>query len=121
MQFPLVGVRHGETLKNALDIMLEKKIRKLVVYSDDGKIIGMVYYDIIHNAVNQHIVNLKHTTFRSILWNLATVLQFAGVLMIIPSLLSTYLGETDVATGIFLMSTTLLISGFFHCNYKRIL
>ena len=117
MQFPLVGIKHDESLENALDIMTKKKIRKLVVYSDNGEIIGMIYLDVIHNVVRPLVVNPKHTAFRSILWNLATVLQFAGVLMIIPSLLSTLLGETHVATGIFLMSTTLLISGFLLNSY----
>lgn len=117
MQFPLVGIKHNESLENALDVMTKKKIRKLVVYSDTDKIIGMIYFDVIHNVVRPLVVNPKHTAFRSILWNLATVLQFAGVLMIIPSLLSTLLGETHVATGIFLMSTTLLISGFLLNSY----
>jgi len=117
MQFPLVGIKHDESLEHALDIMTKKKIRKLVVYSDDEEIIGMIYLDVIHNVVRPIVVNPKHTAFRSILWNLATVLQFAGVLMIIPSLLSTLLGETHVATGIFLMSTTLLISGFLLNSY----
>jgi len=117
MHFPVVGVKHNETLKNAMNIMLEKKIRKLAIFSDDDKLIGMIHFDVIHSAMYQNIVNMKHTTFRSILWNLATILQFAGVLMIIPSLLSTFLGETDVATGIFLMSTTLLISGFLLNSY----
>jgi len=117
MQFPLVGIKHDESLENALDIMTKKKIRKLVVYSDNDEIIGMIYLDVIHNVVRPLVVNPKHTAFRSILWNLATVLQFAGVLMIIPSLLSTLLGETHVATGIFLMSTTLLISGFLLNSY----
>ena len=117
MQFPLIGVKHSESLQKALEVMLEKKIRKLVVYSDNDEIIGMIYYDVIHNIVHSQIVKPKHPTFRSILWNLATVLQFAGVLMIIPSFLSTLLGETNVATGIFLMATTLLISGFLLNSY----
>ncbi|MEJ2260389.1 MAG: potassium transporter TrkG, partial [Nitrosopumilaceae archaeon] len=57
------------------------------------------------------------STFSAVLWNLGSVLSFAGVLMIIPAILSTALGETDVATGIFLMVTLFLISGFLLNSY----
>ncbi|MEX0862666.1 potassium transporter TrkG [Nitrosopumilus sp.] len=119
MTFPLVVVKHSDTLQNALKIMQDNALRKLVVIGDDGKIIGMIYHHIIMNLVRQKIssISTRNYSIRAILWNLGTVTQFAGILMLIPSLIATILNETVVATGVFLMSAVLLITGFFLNSY----
>ncbi len=115
MVFPLIGVKHNDTLLNALKIMNDNNLKKLVVIGDDDKIIGMIYHQTIANLIRDKVVSTSPTNYslRAIIWNLGTVTQFAGILMLIPSLLATVLNETIVATGIFLMSALLLISGFF--------
>ncbi|MFB5623079.1 MAG: potassium transporter TrkG, partial [Nitrosarchaeum sp.] len=49
--------------------------------------------------------------------NLGFVLQFAGVLLIVPAILSTILGESVTATGIYLTTVLLLVIGFFLNSY----
>lgn len=119
MTFPLITIAHNDTLQKALDLMRKNKKRKLAVTSDYGKVIGIIFQksiaDVIRNSIS--IKKPIASTFSGVLWNLGSVLQFAGILMLIPSILSTILGETDVATGIFLMSTLLLISGFLLNSY----
>lgn len=119
MTFPLVTIKHDDTLRHALDLMRMRKIRKLAVTSDYGIVIGMIFQENIAGLIRRSITKKRSTTstFNAVLWNLGSVLQFAGILMFIPAILSTVLDETDVATGIFLMSTLLLISGFLLNSY----
>jgi trk system potassium uptake protein TrkH len=51
------------------------------------------------------------------LGNLGFVLQFAGVLLLVPALVATVLAETDIATGIYLNTVLLLVTGFFLNSY----
>jgi len=119
MTFPLITINHDDTLQKALDLMRKNKKRKLVVTSEYGKVIGIIFQSTIADLIRNSISIRKPiaSTFRAVLWNLGSVLQFAGILMLIPSILSTILNETDVATGIFLMATLLLISGFLLNSY----
>jgi len=119
MTFPLISVKHNDTLLNALKIMRDNKLKKLAVIGNDNKITGMIFRNTITNLIHQKISSTSSTNYslRAILWNLGTVTQFAGILMIIPSLLATFLNETIVATGIFLMSALLLVAGFFLNTY----
>ena len=119
MTFPLIMINHNDTLQKALDLMRKNKKRKLVVTSENGNVVGIIFQktiaDLIRNSVD--IKKPITSTFSGVIWNLGSVLQFAGILMFIPSILSTVLNETDVATGIFLTSTLLLISGFLLNSY----
>jgi trk system potassium uptake protein len=119
MTFPLVTIKHNENLRQALEKMRRNKIRKLAVTSDFGSVIGILFSETIANLIRNSISKKTPaaSTFSAVLWNLGSVLSFAGVLMIIPAILSTALGETDVATGIFLMVTLFLISGFLLNSY----
>ncbi|MGD8707886.1 MAG: CBS domain-containing protein, partial [Nitrosopumilaceae archaeon] len=119
MTFPLVTIKHNENLRQALEKMRRNKIRKLAVTSDFGSVIGILLSETIANLIRNSISKKTPaaSTFSAVLWNLGSVLSFAGVLMIIPAILSTALGETDVATGIFLMVTLFLISGFLLNSY----
>lgn len=54
---------------------------------------------------------------KAILGNLGFVLQFAGVLLIVPAVLATILNETETATGIYLTTVLLLVTGFFLNSY----
>jgi len=119
MTFPLIKIKYNDTLLNALKIMGDNKVRKLVVVRDDGKITGMIYRSAISNLMH-HVIkspSLADYSLKAILWNLGTVTQFAGFLMLIPSLLATFLQDTEIATGIFLMSSLLLIVGFLLNGY----
>ena len=119
MTFPLIVIKHSDTLQNALKIMRDNDVRKIAVTGDDDRIVGMIYQSTILNLFRQKVISAssRNYSLKAILWNLGTVTQFAGILMLIPSILSTILNEPIVATGIFLMSTLLLITGFFLNSY----
>jgi len=119
MIFPIIGIKHDNTLYDALRTMRDKKIRRLVVFGDYNQIVGIVFQNTISNLIRDKLSysSSEKYSLKSILWNLGTVTQFAGVLMLIPSILATVLGETLVASGIFLMSTLLLVTGFLLNSY----
>ena len=53
MIFPLISIKEGQTLSEALEIMREKKIRKLAVMSNSNLVVGMLYLDTIVNLVKK--------------------------------------------------------------------
>jgi trk system potassium uptake protein TrkH len=107
-------------ISEALAIMREKKIRKLAVLSNSNLVVGMLYLDTIANLVKKSLIKQqKQSTFLGIIWNLGVILQFTGVLMFIPGIVATMLNDSVVATGIYLMSILLIISGFFMNSYGQ--
>lgn len=119
MTFPIIGIRSDDTLLDALKMMKDRRVRKLVVFGIEGTVLGLIHQSTIARLIRQ---KLRYTSsekylLKAISWNLGTVTQFAGVLMLIPSILATALNDTLVATGVFLMTTILLITGFFLNSY----
>ncbi|TAK23208.1 MAG: CBS domain-containing protein [Nitrosarchaeum sp.] len=118
MVFPLISIKENQILSEALELMREKKIRKLAVMSNSNLVVGILYLDTIVNLVKKSLVKQqKQSTLWGVIWNLGVVLQFTGVLMFIPGIVATLLNEPIVATGIYLMSVLLIISGFFMNSY----
>ena len=118
MVFPLISIREEQNLSDALEIMREKKIRKLAVTSNSNLVVGMIYLDTIMSLVRRSLVKQqKQSTLWGVIWNLGVVLQFTGVLMFIPGVVATLLNDPIVATGIYLMSILLIVSGFFMNSY----
>jgi len=114
MRFPIISINHNSTLREALYKMRKTKIRKLAVLSDSNNVIGIIFQNTIIDLIRGSIVrnNKPASSVKSILWNLGSVIQFSGLLILIPALVSTFMLEYDVASGIFLMATTLLALGF---------
>jgi trk system potassium uptake protein TrkH len=54
---------------------------------------------------------------KAILGNLGFVLQFAGVLLLVPAIMATVLNDSVTATGIYLSTVLLLVTGFFLNSY----
>ena len=118
MVFPLISIREDQVLSKALEIMREKNIRKLPVLSNSNLVVGILYLDTIVNLVKKSLVKQqKQSTLWGVIWNLGVVLQFTGVLMFIPGVVATLLNDPVVATGIYLMSVLLIVSGFFMNSY----
>lgn len=119
MTFPVISINQNKTLSEALDKMRQYKLRKLVVLSDHKGIVGMLYKNTIIELMKKQLAirQEKRSSLWAILWNLGIVLQFAGVLMFVPAILATILWETVPATGIYLMSTMLFVTGFFMNTY----
>ena len=120
MSSPLITIEEHSTLRNALEIMRKNHIRKLPVISKKQVVVGMVYQTTIATAIRK--ATAIHPRFlsppvKSILGNLGFVLQFAGVLLLVPAVLATILNDTITATGIYLTTVLLLVTGFFLNSY----
>jgi trk system potassium uptake protein len=120
MSSPLITIDENSTLRNALEMMRKNHIRKLPVVSKKHAVIGMVYQATIAAAIRKAVD--VHPRFlsppvKAILGNLGFVLQFAGVLLLVPAVLATVLNDTVTATGIFMNTVLLLVTGFFLNSY----
>ena len=120
MSSPLITIEDNASLQDALHKMRDNNIRKLPVMSRKGQVVGIILQttiaDVIRNATAIH-PRLLSPPVKSILGNLGFVLQFAGALMLVPAILATVLNDTVTATGIYLSTVLLLVTGFFLNSY----
>ncbi|MDH3341485.1 MAG: CBS domain-containing protein, partial [Nitrosopumilus sp.] len=120
MTTPLITVNEKSTLQDALHKMRDNGIRKLPVLSKKNMVIGMIFQTTIANVIRDATATpprLLSPPVKAILGNLGFVLQFAGVLLLVPAILATVLEDTVIATGIYLTTVLLLVTGFFLNSY----
>jgi trk system potassium uptake protein TrkH len=120
MTTPLITINEKSSLQDALHKMRDHDIRKLPIVSKKNEVIGIIYQGTIANVIRDATAvapRLLSPPVKAVLGNLGFVLQFAGVLLIVPAILSTILGETVTATGIYLTTVLLLVVGFFLNSY----
>jgi len=120
MSTPLITINEKATLQDALHKMRDNDIRKLPVISKKNKVIGIIYQTTIANVIRNATATtprLLSPPVKAVLGNLGFVLQFAGVLLLVPALVATILDDTVIATGIYLTTVLLLITGFFLNSY----
>ena len=120
MTTPIITINEKATLQDALHKMRDNDIRKLPVISKKNKAIGIIYQTTIANVIRNATVTsprLLSPPVKAVLGNLGFVLQFAGVLLMVPALVATVLEDTVIATGIYLTTVLLLITGFFLNSY----
>ena len=120
MTTPLVTINEKSTLQDALHKMRDNSIRKLPVLSKKNEVIGMVFQTTIANVIRDATASeprLLSPPVKAVLGNLGFVLQFAGVLLLVPAIVSTILEDTLTATGIYLTTVLLLVTGFFLNSY----
>ncbi len=113
MSTPLITIEESAALQDALRKMRDHNIRKLPVIGKNSKVVGIILQtniaNIIRNATGTQ-PRLLSPPVKAILGNLGFVLQFAGVLIIVPAILATVLNDTVTATGIYLNILILLIT-----------
>ena len=118
---PVISIDKNKNLHAALSIMKETHHNKLPVTGKRGEVLGMIYrHDILNRArwaASQATPRLMSPPTKAVLGNLGFVLQFAGVLLLLPALVSTFMGDTVTATGIYLSLVLLLVTGFFLNSY----
>ena len=120
MTAPLVTINEKATLQDALHKMRDNNIRKLPVLSKKNQVIGMIFQTTIANVIRDATASeprLLSPPVKAVLGNLGFVLQFAGVLLLVPAIVSTILEDTLTATGIYLTTVLLLVTGFFLNSY----
>jgi trk system potassium uptake protein TrkH len=116
MSTPLITINEKATLQDALHKMRDNGIRKLPVLNKKNQVIGMIFQATIANAIREATATpprLLSPPVKAILGNLGFVLQFAGVLLLVPAIIATIMAETNIATGIYLNTVLLLATGFF--------
>lgn len=120
MTTPLVTIGQGSTLGEALGSMRDNRIRKLPVVDRRGRVVGIIVQATIAKVIRDAAATqprLLSPPVKAILGNLGFVLQFAGVLLLVPAIVATLLGDTVSATGIYLTTVLLLVTGFFLNSY----
>ena len=120
MSTPLITINEKATLQDALHKMRDNNIRKLPVISKKNQVIGMIFQATIANVIRNAAATtprLLSPPVKAILGNLGFVLQFAGVLLLVPAIVATVLEDTTTATGIYLTTVLLLVTGFFLNSY----
>ena len=120
MSTPLIVINEKATLQDALHKMRDNNIRKLPVINKKNQVIGIIFQATIANAIRDATATpprLLSPPIKAILGNLGFVLQFAGVLLLVPAIVATILAETEIATGIYLNTVLLLVTGFFLNSY----
>ncbi len=121
MSAPLITVDDRTTIQEALHIMRDNNIRKIPVVSRKNSVVGMIFQARIASVIrNASAVppRLLSPPVKAILGNLGFVLQFAGVLLLVPAIMATIvLNDPQTATGIYSTTVLLLVTGFFLNSY----
>ena len=120
MSKPLITINEKSTLQDALHIMRDNNVRKLPVVSKKNQVLGMILQSTIANIIRNATATtprLLSPPVKAVLGNLGFVLQFAGVLLLVPAIIATLLEDTVTASGIYLTTVLLLVTGFFLNSY----
>lgn len=123
MSAPLVTISPKGTVKQALQLMRLNQIKRIPI-ADTFGILGVVTQQALANAVRTSVIERTFSRYRSlfreqykpILGNLGILLQFSGILLVVPALLGTALGESASIVGIFFAVVGLSFAGFFLTN-----
>ena len=120
MSQPLITLSDKSTLQEALHKMRDSNIRKLPIISKKNQVVGILFQSTIANAIRDATATtprLLSPPIKAVLGNLGFVLQFAGVLLLVPAVVATLLEDTVTASGIYLTTVLLLVTGFFLNSY----
>ena len=120
MSQPLITISNKSTLQDALHKMRDNNIRKLPIITKKNQVVGMLFQSTIATAIRDATATaprLLSPPIKAVLGNLGFVLQFAGVLLLVPAVVATLLEDTVTASGIYLTTVLLLVTGFFLNSY----
>ena len=120
MSQPLITINDKSTLQDALHKMRDNNIRKLPIITKKNQVVGMLFQSTIATAIRDATATaprLLSPPIKAVLGNLGFVLQFAGVLLLVPAVVATLLEDTVTASGIYLTTVLLLVTGFFLNSY----
>ena len=122
MSSPIITLPSSATVKQAIELMRTHKIKHLPVTDITNKeqIIGTVTQEYLAEAIRIAVVEKTFRGYRKIIRehykpifaNVAIILQFAGLLMIIPALLGTFLGEWQSSIGIYTAFVGMFLTGY---------
>jgi trk system potassium uptake protein len=122
MSSPIISLQSSATVKQAIQLMRARKIKHLPVTDVTNKeqIIGTVTQEYLAEAIRIAVVEKTFRSYRKVIRehykpifaNVAIILQFSGLLMIIPALLGTILGEWKSSIGIYIAFVGMFLTGY---------
>lgn len=123
MTSPILTLQRTATLKQAIEVMRIRKIKRIPIVDSHNKsaqIIGIVTQKFLAEAIRNSVIEKTFKSYRvtikenykPIFGNLGFILQFAGILMIVPAIFGTLLNELESATSIYLAVVSMSLTGF---------
>jgi trk system potassium uptake protein len=122
MTNPIITLPSSATVRQAIQLMRTHKIKHLPVTDSTikEKIIGTVTQQYLAEKIRIAVIEKTFRSYRKIIRehykpifaNVAIILQFSGLLMIIPALLGTFLGEWKSSIGIYLAFVGMSLTGY---------
>lgn len=120
MTTPIVTISASGTVKQALQLMRLNQVKRIPI-TDTLGVIGVVTQVGLANAVRTSVIERTFSKYRSFvreefkstLANLGILLQFAGVLLVVPAFLGAAVGEIASTVGILFAVVGLSFTGFF--------
>src|SRR5215211_5623081 len=122
MTSPIISLPSSATVKQAIELMRIHKIKHLPVTDITNKeqIIGTVTQQYLAEVIRIAVVEKTFRSYRKVIRehykpifaNVAIILQFSGLLMIIPALLGTFLGEWQSSIGIYFAFVGMFLTGY---------
>ena len=124
MSSPIITLPSSSTVRQAIQFMRFHKIKHLPVTDSasnhDGVILGTVTQQYLADVIRLAVIEKTFRSYRKIIRehykpifaNVAIILQFSGLLMIIPALLGTFWGEWQSSIGIYLAFVGMSLTGY---------
>jgi trk system potassium uptake protein len=124
MTSPIITLPSSSTVRQAIQLMRTHKIKHLPVTDStrnlEGEIIGTVTLEYLAEIIRISVIEKTFRGYRKVIRehykpifaNVAIILQFAGLLMVIPALLGTFLGELHSSIGIYLAFVGMSLTGY---------
>src|SRR5687768_6500731 len=122
MTSPIITLPSSSTVKEAIELMRIHKIKHLPVtdITNKEKIIGTVTQQYLAEVIRIAVIEKTFRSYRKVIRehykpifaNVAIILQFSGLLMIIPALLGTFLGEWQSTIGINMAFVGMFLTGY---------
>lgn len=120
MSTPIVTMSARGTVRQALNLMRLNHVKRIPI-TDSSGVVGVVTQESLANAVRTSVIERTFSKYRGfvrqeykpILSNLGVLLQFAGVLLVVPAILGAVHGEFASTAGILFAVVGLSFTGFF--------
>src|SRR5215204_5534541 len=127
MSSPIISLPSSSTVKQAIRLMRTHKIKHLPVTdstknndNDKEKIIGSVTQQYLAEIIRIAVIEKTFRSYRKIIRehykpifaNVAIIMQFTGLLMVVPALLGTLWGEWQSSIGIYLAFVGMSLTGY---------
>ncbi|HEU4483209.1 MAG TPA: potassium transporter TrkG [Nitrososphaeraceae archaeon] len=124
MTSPILTLHSTSSLKQAIELMRIRKIKRVPIVDSHNKsaqkIIGIVTQKFLAEAIRTSVIEKTFKGYRvsikenykPIFGNLGFIMQFAGILMIVPAIFGTILNELESAASIYLAVISMSLTGF---------